>query len=88
MAMPKLAEPTWTGASGWGVVAAMSIGVTVLLALATYAVSPSGAMAMPSGWVMLPTENAAAGVAGVRREVDRRDGVVVVGRVGHGSTRA
>ncbi len=52
----------------------MLIGVTVLLAFATKAVLPSGAMAMPSGCVMLPTENAAAGVAGV---VARLMGVTV-----------
>ena len=73
-AIPKLAEPTCTGASARGVFAAMLMGVTVLLAFATKAVSPSGAIAMPSGCVTLPTENAASGVAGV---VARLIGVTV-----------
>src|SRR5271170_7438716 len=75
--MPKLAEPTWIGDSGWGVVAAISIGVTVLLALATYAVRLGDAAHGERG----------GRCRGRRGEIDRRHGVVVIGRVGHGPIR-
>src|SRR5579863_7875633 len=75
MAIPKLAEPTGIGVSARGDFAAILIGVTVLLAFATKAVLPFGAIVIPSGCVMLPTANPALGLAGF---VARSIGVTVL----------
>src|SRR5579872_1261820 len=63
-AIPKVGERTAIGVWGAAGFARRLMGVTVLLAFAAYAVAPLGLIAIPSGWLNVPTGTEVPGRAG------------------------